>query len=187
MESLILATLEAQEANVAHLKSEFNAELSSLKIRLNADMSALKTQYDEKMFNNSLKYDMQQKHLKDNVKSELDTIKQDVAAQKKFTETDLKDVRSASKADLTTAQTNATVWFRSELDKEKANLRIELEQAENRLMKYIIGFFVSVGALLLTAVRLFSSPPPSFSGSFAPPSKASNSSDKQNEDIVLSK
>jgi len=101
---------------------------------------------------------MQQKHLRDLMKSEIDALKSDALVLKKSLEADSATFRSEMrmivKTDLMGLQTQDRAWFRSELEKEIALLKGELDQLENRLTRYLIGFVISAGALVLAAIRL---------------------------------
>jgi len=147
MEALILATMDSQDASQTNLMSTYRADLSAMKVQMN-----------EKIFNSSLKYDMQQKHLRDLMKSEIDALKSDALVLKKSLEADSATFRSEMrmivKTDLMGLQTQDRAWFRSELEKEIALLKGELDQLENRLTRYLIGFVISAGALVLAAIRL---------------------------------
>jgi len=147
MEALIMATMDAQDASQTNLISTYRADLSGMKVQMN-----------EKIFNASLKYDMQQKHTKEMLKGEVDGLKSDALVLKKSLEADTATFRSEMrmllKTDLIGLQTQDRSFFQSQLDKEKALLIGELEKMENRLTRYLIGFVVSVGALVLAALRL---------------------------------
>lgn len=132
----------------------------------------LKSMLSEKLFNSSLKYDLQQKHLREVFKSETEAIKSDMVAQRKTWDSELSafrsDVRMTQKTELFALQ-QAVAKIEKERENEWARYKSEHEQLENRLIKYALGFVASFGALVLTGIRLLSPSSSSSSSSNSSP------------------
>ena len=144
MDALIAATSESLEATQSSLvtKSEF---------------AALRSAVNEKIFNNGLKYDLQQKHMREMFKSEVDAIRNDLSAQRKTMDADIaafrSDIRMTQKTDLFALQHQLNK-IEKDRENEQTRYKSEHEALENRLIKYALSFVVSVFALVLTAIRL---------------------------------
>ncbi len=144
MEALVAATGEALESTQTSLASK-------------AELSALSMQLNEKIFNSTLKYDMQQKHSREMFKSEVDAVRADLSSQKKTIDSEFvafkTEVKLNQKTEIFSLQTQLNI-LEKERNSEKAFYRSEVEQLENRLIKYALGFATSLGALVLTAARI---------------------------------
>jgi len=111
-----------------------------------SDFSSLNVQLSEKLFNSTLKYDLQQKHIREMFLREVEALKQDTTMLKKTVDSEMTLFKSEVKMSLTALE--------KEKNSEKAFYRSEVEQLENRLIKYALGFIVSASALVLSAIRL---------------------------------
>jgi len=156
MLSLMAATEQAQAINQSTLATK-------------AEFAALGSELNEKIFNSSLKNDLQQKHLREIFKSDLEAIKNDMHASQRTSKSEFQafqsETRMNQKVEIAALQQQI---LRLEKQLENQQMRLEKEnqaikdqvntvqeQIEHKILKYTVTFFVSVVGLVLTIIRIF--------------------------------
>lgn len=93
-------------------------------------------------------------------KSEVEAMKLDLSGQKKTIEADFAafraDIRMNQKTDLFALQ-QQVARLEKEKEADQATIRSQLEQLENRLLRYFLTSVASLGALAMAAFRLLNS------------------------------
>lgn len=111
----------------------------------------------EQLFNASMKYDLQQKHLKDLYTGDLQALRSDFTSVSRTLSADFQafrsDLKMTQKADLMLLQEKLT-RLEKELDAEKGLAQSYAERLENRIIKYGLGTVATLCTLTLAAVRL---------------------------------
>lgn len=153
LEALIAVTEQANEANLATLATK-------------AEFSALGSQLNEKLFNSTLKYDMQLKHIKELFEADLNSLRNDLTAAQRASESDFaafkSDIRMNQKVEIAALQ-QQIVRLEKEIENSKQYFKSEMEHLENKLVKLGIYSLFTIITLVLTILRLW----PSLTGSKA--------------------